>query len=592
MDTNLQRAIELIRDQQPDKAREILLAILHKNYDNAPAWFWLAHCAEDDEEYARALREVLRLDPENDEARRLAMQLTRQSASLAKNHQTSQPTLVETDQTRHILSSILNIFGFLIIIAISVGVAYAWLYLREDETPTPSPSQVAATTDAITLCSTQITNATRNIAARCSSTRPGEICLISGDLNTLQRDTLSHTLFVGGNKAPLDTYTLLDTATFGGEPPREWGSLWIKIPTNDTNTISVLVTGGVRISEITPMWSSFSFFSNPSGADTCPELPPSGILASSLTSSPLLLNNAQLDFVGTIFLQLDVAAGLRIAVLEGTITLTTASYSQSANAGQVLQIPVDPERRIQDAPSNLFNVTERIRNLRNLIPLMEGLELSTANWTYAYDASALAQNITPTVTPPLPDLGELSPTNDAPTTTLPPTVTLIIPSFTPRPNNSTTPQATLTPLPPITNVFSDISLDAATAAAYLQNQWRCTISAETNSGAYVLDIQKIRQSTLVGSGIRATTPLHWRAIKGIYETQAPEDVLWEVVPNYRADSIIGWLILQEIVYGTSKAYTLRLILNQNGRISGAIFVREINSPDEILVGFIPNCTQQ
>ena len=65
---NLNAARKLIADNNLAQAREIVVEALHNDYDNIDAWMLLTDCARDREEYSRALREILRIDPENAEA--------------------------------------------------------------------------------------------------------------------------------------------------------------------------------------------------------------------------------------------------------------------------------------------------------------------------------------------------------------------------------------------------------------------------------------------------------------------------------------------------------------------------------------------
>jgi hypothetical protein len=64
----LQRAFELLESNQDAEARAVLEPLLREHPDNADAWWIYSHATEDPLEARRALRNVLRIDPEYPEA--------------------------------------------------------------------------------------------------------------------------------------------------------------------------------------------------------------------------------------------------------------------------------------------------------------------------------------------------------------------------------------------------------------------------------------------------------------------------------------------------------------------------------------------
>ena len=66
--SQLHRAVTLAQGGQRDEARAVLRQVVQNEPDNQIAWLWLASVAEDQTEYERALREVLRIDPNNAQA--------------------------------------------------------------------------------------------------------------------------------------------------------------------------------------------------------------------------------------------------------------------------------------------------------------------------------------------------------------------------------------------------------------------------------------------------------------------------------------------------------------------------------------------
>jgi hypothetical protein len=68
---HLQRAYELIQSDDTAKAYRILSDYLADNNNDADAWWLLVYATEDENEAERAIQQVLRLDPEHEQARAL-----------------------------------------------------------------------------------------------------------------------------------------------------------------------------------------------------------------------------------------------------------------------------------------------------------------------------------------------------------------------------------------------------------------------------------------------------------------------------------------------------------------------------------------
>lgn len=74
----LHQAVEHAQAGRRDEARRLLQEYLRTSPDHEVAWLWLASVAADQAEYQRALREVLRVNPANQQARRLLDQFQQQ----------------------------------------------------------------------------------------------------------------------------------------------------------------------------------------------------------------------------------------------------------------------------------------------------------------------------------------------------------------------------------------------------------------------------------------------------------------------------------------------------------------------------------
>src|SRR5687767_4874782 len=66
---NLKRAIELAQSGQRDEARPLLRAYVEQYPDVEAAWLWLAAVAENRNERIRALQQVIRINPGNQQSR-------------------------------------------------------------------------------------------------------------------------------------------------------------------------------------------------------------------------------------------------------------------------------------------------------------------------------------------------------------------------------------------------------------------------------------------------------------------------------------------------------------------------------------------
>lgn len=78
MSSLLQQAVEHAQAGRRDEARRLLQQYLQTSPDNEVAWLWLASVAADQAEYQRALGEVLRINPANQQALSLLDQFQRQ----------------------------------------------------------------------------------------------------------------------------------------------------------------------------------------------------------------------------------------------------------------------------------------------------------------------------------------------------------------------------------------------------------------------------------------------------------------------------------------------------------------------------------
>ena len=86
MDDLTEQGVQAFRVGDRDKARKLLLAAVKQNPDSERAWGWLSNVMHKDEERIYCLRQVLRINPNNEKANQLLRNLTGKQSQL-ENHQ-------------------------------------------------------------------------------------------------------------------------------------------------------------------------------------------------------------------------------------------------------------------------------------------------------------------------------------------------------------------------------------------------------------------------------------------------------------------------------------------------------------------------
>ncbi len=81
MSSQLHQAVGLAQSGQTEEARQLLRQVVQADPANEVAWLWLASVAADQPEYVRALQEVLRINPNNQQAQQLLAEFQQQYGS-------------------------------------------------------------------------------------------------------------------------------------------------------------------------------------------------------------------------------------------------------------------------------------------------------------------------------------------------------------------------------------------------------------------------------------------------------------------------------------------------------------------------------
>lgn len=373
---DLQRAREFAAAGDSHEAREMLVRLLYDDYDNAEIWLELAQITEDREEYARAVREALRVDPENIEARRMAVELSREAAQAPRQRPDGTPTRRRGNRT---LSFIYNLFVFCLIVVVAAGVAIYWVDSNQEEA---APTAIA-TPDPAVVCARQVQSVFERLPARCSLTEAGQVCL--GNLEVFFAPQ-ERALLLPGDRGSVTNYLALETLPFDIDT-QNFGLLSLRAKTSysdDTSDdIFFVVTSGVRVRDYDARLERLTFSSNPVVSD-CASVPPAGLLVSGVVgkSAQFIANGLAITLNGTVFLQVDTAAGLRVIVLQGTAQLLANGNDLMVTAGQWISWPVDPTLEVRDEPSDVLTTIDRLRgDLSQLLPLGQASGLAIENWS-------------------------------------------------------------------------------------------------------------------------------------------------------------------------------------------------------------------
>ncbi len=581
--SDLAKAINLIEAGELDAAREIIVDLLYRDYENLDVWLTLTQCAADHEEYVRAIREALRIAPDNPEVRRLAVELAREEAATGADGRSA--------QQRRSASGLRSLMNWIIaLIVIGGGATLAIFLLAPEEKPvatTPVP-----TGDPMVICEEAVQSTFNQLAARCGFVETDELCLGNPTV-----DVEGVALQYPGDRVPLYAMRVVNTRSFHLET-QSWGLAVARGQTSLTEgDVLFVMTSSVRLSGFDSQLQHLDFSSNPV-VSACPAVPPSGILAHSSPDQPasFTVNGAQITLNGTIFMQVDAAAGLRVVALHGQVTIgNTPDNLRVLSAGQWMSWPVDPTLQVQNEPGDLMAGNSPLRGDLSLIrDLGTALELEVANWTLPDDSPAVA--IIPSATPtryvtntPLPTHTQIADTTQ--TATRRPTHTV-----TPTTTSTLTPTI-LTPTPlPTQSVSQPVPTRTATPTStaiqtvQIEGVWNCAATVGNVDFSYIITIEPIEVASMVlASGLLPEFGGTIVALDGEWITDSTIlDQQWARIVGI--ENAVGWLLLHEtsVIYdGASASYgaggTLRLILEADGTLHGGIF------DNEQFVGVVNQC---
>jgi len=324
----LEHAIELAQAGKKAAARLALLAILQDEPDHANAWMWLAYCSTDKAESSRALREVLRINPENIRARRLVLRLARQAVFERFGRDYAQEKSARRHHRRNRL-----VFAFFVMVLLAVGVLAGLRALRVDLAPSAIAPAADPTQSAQELCSAQLAELYRTFTARCGGVESGQACLLNPRA-AFERSGQAGDFAQAGDRILLrDLAALtLDAYDFENEV---WG-LALLLPTAHTRA---LLIGGATLRELDPTLTTFTL-NSPAPSPTCAGVPRAGLLWQTSQQTRLRVNGLRLDVIGAVFIE-EAGDLLTVHHLDGITEAALRGEVRRLTDGEVLQVALN-----------------------------------------------------------------------------------------------------------------------------------------------------------------------------------------------------------------------------------------------------------
>ncbi len=551
----------LIDSDALEEARDKLVDILYADYDNLQAWLLLTECAYDQDEYKRAVREALRIQPDNPIARRLALNLAQQADPSGEGQQ--------RQKTNTALQSLANFLILLLVIIIGASIVFVFIGLPSSSS---NNNNVPVTTSLNQECAASIERTLRRLEARCGLLEPNSACLANPSVTFERNDGLAAPQ-LAGDKVRIDQLSAIETGNFSSGSDK-WG-LVIAQPTEN---VQLIITHGVRISNFDTEFQKFNFRSSPLTSE-CEALPPSGILLSTIgQSTQITLNDLPITLNGTIFTQVDAAAGLRIFVLDGTVTIQNNIF----NTSESIHFDVTPLLLVEsplDFDTEEVVLRGKLDGLMALLDYQENI------------AIAVAQDVTPTVsqTPTIENTTQIittTPTKRA-TSTPRPTQT---PTSTQLPTSTDIPIgfSTHTPIPTATILESTIEAPNTTFEAQV---WNCRFLINDVIFEYQIIFESSTDQSINATALLPSYGNTVVLLEGeLYQSASELSSDWVRIPSYLEGE--QWLLLreQEILYSTAPdSYSIdgifRFVLQSDG-IVGGVF------ENSRLIGIVQQCLVQ
>ena len=176
MEDLLQQGITAYKAGKRDEARNIFITVVKQSPDSQSAWAWLYDASNNDQERIHCLKQIVRINPNNEKAKQKLDSLMGQDFPFAPsqkatspiqeqhngvsgnipNKQPANPIKSVTKKKTFFTPSNILIIGVLACICIALPMFGAMLNLTGDSKPIPTPTNVPVVIDAMSLMGTSL----------------------------------------------------------------------------------------------------------------------------------------------------------------------------------------------------------------------------------------------------------------------------------------------------------------------------------------------------------------------------------------------------------------------------------------------------
>ena len=338
----VRRAVALAKAGQRDEARALVERVIGRSPENPDAWVVLAQLAPTREEASEALREVLRLDPDNVWARTRLERLT--SRAGAEDEQ---------DEDRPLVGWLLAAGGGLLI----VGGLLVLALLRplmaggraSEGTGTPEAAVLEEVANLpMSACKGLVDRALSVSDSACRTIGTNQVCYGSYRVDAQLAPGVNAPFNLVGDVVPLNALTSIYASPLDVNLG-QWGIAVMRLQANLPRTIpgqsvTLLVFGNTTVDNASGDMQTF-YFSTGLGAVTCGQVPFDGLLLDAPEGTGVAFNANGTDFnvVGTALMDAQAFGQMVINVVSGTATIGSGSDQIQLNPGEGAQ--VDAGRR-------------------------------------------------------------------------------------------------------------------------------------------------------------------------------------------------------------------------------------------------------
>ena len=167
MDDLLQQGIAAYKAGNQDKARGLFIALVRQNPNSEQAWGWMSSVCNTDRERIHCVKQVVRINPNNEKARQHLEQLLTPTPSLAPEPQPSPVTSVPVSpvpsasktskNTGFTQTQLFVLLGLVATLFLMVGAAFLFLFTEKDQAVVVvSPTSLVALSVSNTPFPTQV----------------------------------------------------------------------------------------------------------------------------------------------------------------------------------------------------------------------------------------------------------------------------------------------------------------------------------------------------------------------------------------------------------------------------------------------------